>query len=273
MKNPRLLLSVLAIYTTFAVSAQHTHSGDKDVELHVNPRWKECSFQLDASLTQKAWREFTKEAGLVVYFRSLTDAKPMGAGNFEVSVLQWETAFDDTKDAWNDTFVHPDETHYLKEGSRLAFPGLTVRAGITDKLDIAAYVTKSPGANYGFYGSQAQYNVVDNKERKISASVRGSFVSMYGPEDLRLTSYGFDIIASKEFEVSEKWLTVAPYVIASTYLSASREKSEVVNLQNEQYVGLHASAGAVAKIKFARIGIEYSAGALNTVSFKIGAAF
>src|SRR5688572_31792544 len=100
--------------------AQHNHGGHShgdhhDVQLHVNPRWKECSFQLDASLTQNAWREFTKEAGLVVYFRSLTDAKPMGARNFELSLLQWETAFDDTKDAWNDTFVHPTETHWLKE--------------------------------------------------------------------------------------------------------------------------------------------------------------
>jgi hypothetical protein len=164
MQNSKLLITVFAVYTTFVASAQHTHSGDKDVDLHVNPRWKECSFQLDASLTQSAWREFTKEAGLVVYFRSLSDAKPMGARNFEISVLQWETAFDDTKDAWNDTFVHPDETHYLKEGARLAFPGLTFRAGITNKIDIGAYITKSPGANYGFYGSQLQYNVIDNKD-------------------------------------------------------------------------------------------------------------
>src|SRR4026207_104649 len=46
--------------------------------LHVNSRWDECSIQLDASLTQKAWRQFVQEAGLVAYFRPLIDAKPMG---------------------------------------------------------------------------------------------------------------------------------------------------------------------------------------------------
>jgi hypothetical protein len=273
MKKLGVLFTGLALSAFFAANAQHSHGTDKDVELHVNPKWKECSFQLDASLTQSAFREFTKEAGLVVYFRSLTDAKPMGAGNFEVSVLQWETKFDDTKDAWNDTFVHPDETHWLKESPRLAIPGLTFRAGLTDKLDVALYITKSPGANYGFYGSQVQYNIVNNKAKKFSASVRGSFVKLYGPDDLAFNSYGVDVIASKDFVVSEKWLTLAPYASASTYMGTSREKSDVVDLENEQYVGLQASAGVVAKIKFARLAVEYNAAAVNTVSFKIGAAF
>ena len=46
--------------------------------LHINPRWKECSFQLDPALTQSAWRQFTQEAGLVAYFRPMSDARPMG---------------------------------------------------------------------------------------------------------------------------------------------------------------------------------------------------
>src|SRR5687768_9151675 len=91
LKNLTIILTGLALVgLSYRSQAQH-HGGDKDVELHVNPRWKECSFQLDPSLTQKAWREFTSEAGLVVYFSPLTDAKPMGAKNFEVSLLQWKT--------------------------------------------------------------------------------------------------------------------------------------------------------------------------------------
>jgi hypothetical protein len=273
MKKLKELLTLLSLCTVVAANAQPNQGADKDVELHINPRWKECSFQLDASLTQSAWKEFTKEAGPVIYFRSLTDAKPMGSGNFEISVLQWNTAFDDTKPAWNDTFVHPDATHWLKDGSQLPIPGLTFRAGITDKLDAAVFWTKSIGANYGFYGTQLQYNLINNQERKLSGSVRGSFVSVYGPDDVAFTAYGVDIVASKEFEIHEKWLTVAPYISASCYLTASREKSEVVELENEQYIGVQTSAGVVAKIRCARIAVEYNAATVNTVSFKIGAAF
>ncbi|MGC4021421.1 MAG: hypothetical protein QM734_05495 [Cyclobacteriaceae bacterium] len=112
------------IVAAFAFSCLTLAGHAQEVKLHVNPRWKECSFQLDPSLTQSAWHDFTKEAGLVAYFRPLTDAKPMGKWKFEFSLLRWSTKINDKKSAWNDTFVHPDSTHWLKEGPRLAIPGL-----------------------------------------------------------------------------------------------------------------------------------------------------
>ena len=247
--------------------------GDGTPKLHVNSRWRECSFQLDAGLTQKEWREFTKEAGLVAAFRPLTDAKPLGVRNFEVSLVQWSTAIDEGKGAWNDTFVHPDSTHWLVGGPRLPIMGLTARVGVTERLDVGLYFTKAPGANYGFFGAQAQYNVIHNEARKFSTSVRGSFVRMYGPEDLNLTVYSADVVASKDFVLHKKWLTLAPYAAVSTYLSATHETSEVVNLKNERIAGLQASAGVVAKIAMARVALEYNHAAVNTVSMKIGATF
>src|SRR5947209_19837513 len=102
------------VATLFAVALLHSPAGAQ--KLHVNPRWKECSFQLDPSLTQSAWHQFAREAGLVTYFRSLTDAEPMGRGRVELSLLQWQTGIHDSDAAWNDTFVHPDSTHWLFEG-------------------------------------------------------------------------------------------------------------------------------------------------------------
>lgn len=67
-----VVVAVVLLQTTAAAQSRPT--------LHVNPRWKQCSFQLDSSLTQGAWHQFTEEAGLVVYFRPLTDARPMGKG-------------------------------------------------------------------------------------------------------------------------------------------------------------------------------------------------
>lgn len=269
MKKLKTLSTTLALLGIFNLA----HAQDKHVHLHVNPRWEECSFQLDPSLTQAAWKEFTKEAGLVAYFRPLTDAKPLGPLHFEVALLQWQTKFDDTKPAWNDTFVHPDSTHWLKESDRLPFPGFTARMGITEKMDVGVYITKSPGANYGFYGGQVQYNFLNDPEKKWSASGRVSFTSMYGPEDLKLSVYGIDGLVSREFPLFARWASVAPYVGISQYLSWSRETSAVVDLDDERAVGGQAMVGAVLKLSAARIGIEYNIARVNTVSFKIGAAF
>ena len=269
MKNIKIILVALGLFGASVVNFVQ----DQDPKLHVNPRWKECSFQLDPSLTQEAWHEFTKEAGLITYFRPLTDAKPMGAGHFEVSVLQWQTKFDDSKAAWNDTFVHPDSTHWLKEGDRLPFPGLTARVGVTDKLDVGIFWTKAFGANYGFFGGQLQYNLLNNSEKNWAAAARISYTSMYGPEDLKLNTYGVDVLVSKEFPIFSDWAFVSPYAGVSSYVSNSHEQTEKVNLKNEHVLGGQAMMGAVLKLSVARIGLEYNFAKVNTVSFKIGAAF
>lgn len=270
MKNFNTLVAWLAFcgFSQLAVAQDH-----HDLKLHVNPRWKQCSFQLDPSLTQEDWQTFTREAGLVSYFRPLTDANPMGKKNFEVSLLQWQTAFDDAKPAWNNTFVHPDSVHWLKETSRLKFPGITARFGITDRLDAAVYFTKSPGANYGFAGGQLQYNLINESVKKWSASARASFVSMYGPEDLNFNTIGLEALASKEFKIYSDWASVAPYVGVSGHLSNAHEKSERVNLNNEHVLGGQGMVGAVLKISAARLGVEYSFAKLSTVSFKLGVVF
>jgi hypothetical protein len=245
------------------------HQGGLRPHLHVNSRWDECSIQLDASLTQKAWRQFTQEAGLVAYFRPLSDAKPMGRGQFEVSLLQWETSIDDSDAAWNDTFVHPDSTHWLFEGSGLAFPGLMVRAGVSNKTDVGIYATKNPNANYGFYGAQVQQNLVGGATSAWDAAMRLSFTSLYGPEDVDFTVFGWDLIASREIALAS-WAAVSPYVGVSSYFTMSRETSPVVDLDNEYVGGSQAMVGAVLQLSGARLGIEYNAAKVNSFSMKVG---
>jgi hypothetical protein len=247
-----------------AQSSEHPH-------LHINPRWKECSFQLDPSLTQAAWRQFTREAGVVSYFRPLTSAQPMGRGKLEVSVLQYDTGIDDHDAAWNDTFVHPDAEHWLFEGSGLKFPGLTLRAGVSAKTDVGVYLTKNPNANYGFYGAQVQHNLAGGADREWNASARVSFVSMYGPEDLDFSVYGADLVASRKIAVTG-WADLSPYAGVSTYLARSHEKAAAVRLDDEHALGAQAMIGAELRVSHARIAAEYSAASVRSISLKIGLA-
>jgi hypothetical protein len=262
---PLVLATTLASHLSTA-SAQGSHN----VTLHINPKWSQCSFQLDPALTQAAWHQFTGEAGVVTYFRPLTGAEPMGAGNFEVSLLQWQTAIDDEDAAWNDTFVHPDSTHWLFEGSGLAFPGLTVRAGVAARTDVGAYFTRSIGANYGFYGAQVQQNIIHDTGRNWSGAVRASFVSMYGPADLDFTVYGLEWVTSRRYAVFSRRASVAPYVVVATSLSRSHEKSSAVTLADESVGGAHAMVGVVARFSVARIGVEYGVARVQSLSVRVG---
>jgi hypothetical protein len=262
----KYMIAAAAIALSQAPAAAQT---DKHPKLHVNPRWDECSFQLDPSLTQAAWHQFTQEAALVAYFRPLADARPMGRGKFEVSMVQWQTNIDDSAPAWNDTFVHPDSMHWLFEGKGLKFPGFVARAGVAAKTDVAVYLTKNPGANYGFYGAQVQQNLFEDASHGWSAAARASFIKIYGPEDLDFTTYGADVVASKRLTIS-KWLSVAPYAGVSSYLSTSHEKSALVNLDDEHVIGGLAMVGAEVQLSKARLAVEYDVSRVNSLSLKVG---
>jgi hypothetical protein len=237
-------------------------------KLHVNPRWEECSFQLDPALTRAAWHQFTEEAGLVVSFRPLSDARPMGRGHFEVSLLQWGAGIDDSDAAWNDTFVHPDSTHWLFEGDRLQFPGFMLRAGIGDQTDFGLYVTKNLRANYGFYGAQLQRSLIGIPTSDWAAAARVSFVAMYGPDDLDFTLYGIDLLASRTTTFS-RW-AVSPYAGVSTYLARSHEKSAVLSLDDESVAGAQGVVGVAVQVSGLRLAAEYGVAQVNSLSFKVG---
>lgn len=234
--------------------------------LHLNNRWDECSFLLDPSLTQASWRQFVREAGLVTYFRPMASAEPMGPGSFEVALLQWGTRIDDADDAWNDTFSHPDHDHYLFEGSALAIPGLMLRAGVSERVDVGAYVTKAPGANYGFFGAQAQYAFLHDVEKGLAAAGRLGFVRMYGPEDLTFSTYGADLLVSKRVS------RFTPYAGVSTYVSRGHETTTKVDLDDETVVGLRGTVGTTVQVWAVNLGAELNIAEVPGYSFKVAFA-
>ena len=135
--------SVVATAVMYAVSGS-TLSAQV---LHTNDRWSDCSIVIHHTLTQEAWHQFVAEAALVTYVRPLNAAKPLGAGHVESAVLNWSTRIDESDPAWNDTFSHPDSTHYLVGGDYLPIPGLILQVGATDRLDVGGYFTSRPNAN------------------------------------------------------------------------------------------------------------------------------
>lgn len=268
MKISSVVAALVGALLPSALSAQAA----RQPILHVSDRWEECAIQLDPSLTQPAWRQFTREVAMVTYYRPLRSAAPMGPGHVEISVVQSGIGIDDRDSAWNDTFVHPDSTHWLFEGSGLDIPGLTARAGITDRLDVGAYYTRNARANYAFAAGQVQYNVLRQASAGVDGSVRASAVRLFGPDDVNVNVYALDLVASRSFRPWSR-VALAPYVAASSFLSSSHEKSAVVDLEDERVAGVHAFAGVDARLSFLRVGFEYDTGAVATRTIKVGLAF
>ena len=103
----------------------------------------------------------------------------MGRGRWELSALQWETGIEDADAAWNDTFMHPDAAHWLFEGSGLQFPGLTARAGLTDRTDAGVYFIRNPSAKYGFFSCRYSKTWWAMTRGTGATAARMSLVSLY----------------------------------------------------------------------------------------------
>jgi hypothetical protein len=260
-------LGIITVAAAAALSPTPSAAQARPI-LHINTRWKECSIQLDPSLTPKAWRQFTEEAGQVVYFRPLTTARPLGRGNFEFSLMQWQTNIDDESAAWNDTFVHPDATHWLYEGSGLKFPGMAFRAGVGSKTDVGLYLTKNPEANYGAWGVQVQQNLIGG-EGGWDVSARGNVMALFGPEDVAMNVVGVDVVTSwKSWSAGSASFT--PYAGLSTYVASSHEKSSRVNLADERVMSAMGTVGATLQYSFLRLGAEASMARVPSMALKLG---
>lgn len=232
--------------------------------LHVNDRWKNCAIVIDPSLTQAAFHQFVSEVALVTYFRPLSSASPLGKHHIEFALLQQSTRIDAADDAWNDTFSHPDSTHWLFDGGALPIPGLTLRAGITDRMDLGAYFTKSIGANYAMAGGQLQYSLLESANRNLAAAARVSFVRLFGPEDLGASVYGVDLLMSRKLSV------LSPYAGISGYLSRGQEHTPKVDLQTENVFGVQGTAGVAVSLKGFRLGTELNLARVRGYAFKVG---
>jgi hypothetical protein len=149
MKSKLLIKIFTALLIALFGSASYAH----DIDIHVSDKWKECAMQLDPSLTQSAWHQFTQEAGIMAVFNSLTSAKPLGKWNFELGLTVSQYPIDDKSAAWNDTFVHPYANHWLygddardqvaKDHSEslhaLRLPLMIGRIGITERMDVGLF--------------------------------------------------------------------------------------------------------------------------------------
>jgi hypothetical protein len=144
-----------------------------------------------------------------------------------------------------------------------------VRAGVSATTDVGIYLTKNPNANYGFYGGQLQQSLVASPTGNWNVSARVSFMSLYGPEDLDLSVYGADLVASRRLTIS-RWISISPYAGVSSYLSSSHEKSAVVNLTDEQVLGGQAMIGAEVRVSKARLAAEYNVSRVNSFSLRVG---
>jgi hypothetical protein len=259
MKPKTLIKIAKAIVVLCFISISHAQ------ELHVNHDIKSCSIELDPSLTQGQFHKFTREAAQVFSFKLMSPAEPLGAKKFQVGIDYSITPINDADPAWNNTFSHPHETHYL--GDRPAFPKLFARMGVTDRIDVGFYFTQNPEANYGFMGGEIKYALFMKPEKPVAMAVRTTYATLLGVEDMNYHLWGADLSASKKIGI------LTPYLGIGANLGRSIETTSKVNLRDETVLTPRGIIGARLSLSFFSLTAEMDVAAVSTVSLRTGFRF
>lgn len=231
-----------------------------------------CDFDIAPALTQDEWKRATREIGSAIYLEPLASSRPLGKGKWALQLEQNSFHVDQESGAWNNTFHHPDSTHYLTgSGGRLAVPALRFRLGITDRVDAGVYYTtaKPFGANYGFLGFDVKYSLLNDTEKGWSAAMRASYAMDANVKDFNISSAGLEVLAGKNL-----FRLFTPYAGLATNWTYGRERTSEVNLHNESTLGLRGIIGLEFRWKFIDLAYECQIGdGMTQRSFKVGVVF
>lgn len=255
-----LLLPAIAL-----AHGQGAHAADPN--LHVDPSLDDCSVVFAPELTQSAFHRFAREFGSLGAFKQASPPTTLGRRGFSAAVEYISFSVDDKSDAWNDTFAHPDAYHEL--GSDLAFPKLSLRFGVTDELDIGAFYSENPTANYGWAGFDVKYGMLRQGEgMPVSLAVRGAYTKTLYVADMNMHAVGVDVSIGRTF-----WDVLTPYVGVGSDAVLVRETSDAVDLDDEAVLVPHATAGFQVRSWHVAVGAEAQLSAVNSYHAQVSAVF
>jgi hypothetical protein len=238
-----------------------------DVVLHVDPSVKDCEVRFAPELTQPAFRRFAREFGSVSAFKQGAPPTTLGRWGVSVDVEQIFFTVDETSAAWNDTFVHPTAEHWL--GADKRFPKLRLRVGVADDVEVGAFFTKSPEANYGWLGLEGKWTVLSQRgDMPVALAVRGAYTKTLYVADMDMHAVTADVSVGRTF-----WNVLTPYVALGADGVLARETSSAVDLKAERLVVPHAAAGLEVRWWHLAVGAEAQVSALTTVQAQVSAVF
>lgn len=263
MKGKRLNGAAVALALVLVATASYAQTDDKDVYWRLDSHVKTCSMVIDPSLTQAQWHTFVKQGGAIMSFKSLASAKTLGKMNFNIAIDDGYSPVDQHDLAWINTFTHPDETCPL--GDAITFPTIRARMGVSDNMDIGAFWTTAPGANYGVTGGEIKYAFLRESKRTPAAAVRTSVSLLTGVPDFNVNIYSVDLMTSKSVAM------LTPYVGFRQSVIIGTETTSKVDLDTERPSITQGYAGVTCSIWKLSLAAEYDISTVNTFALAIGA--
>jgi hypothetical protein len=263
----RSIIVPLAALLGIPSSVRASPPAADDPVLHVDPTVDDCEVRFAPELTQASYHRFAREFGSASAFKQMGAPHMLATKRVSFAIEYMAFQVDERSDAWNDTFTHPDSTHWL--GSDKRFPKLKVRVGIGGHTDLGAYYTMNPNSNYGWFGVDAKHALLrQDHDMPVTLAVRGAYTKTLFVDDMDMHALSTDLSVGRTFRYR-----ITPYVGVGTDAVLARETSPLVDLDTEYALVGHAFGGVEVALWQLLVGAEAQYSTIPSAQMQIAWVF
>lgn len=150
-----------------------------------------------SAISQKNFKELTREAGAAISYKNTAPAEPLGLTGFDAGVEI--SAIDISNSSYWNAAYSDDAPSYL------VIPKLRARKGLPLGIDVGAMYSYVPDSNIKLWGVEVSKAILEGTAATPALGVRATYTRLSGIKDLDLETAGIDASISKGF------LILTPY--------------------------------------------------------------
>ncbi|PLX92594.1 MAG: hypothetical protein C0621_09160 [Desulfuromonas sp.] len=236
----KLVLALLLIFTTSGVAT----AGDYDFNF--------------SAIANDTFKTVVREAGLLSAYRGVAPAEPQGLTGFDVGV---ELSLVELDSKWDQVFLGGDTPGYLP------VPRVHVRKGLPFGLDVGVSLTQIPESDMQVIGGELQYAILEGTTATPALSIRGSYSTVNGIDDLDLETYAADAVISKGILMFTPYAGVGIVQIDGEYTGGTNAA-----IGSEDFTETRVFAGVQMAIALLRLTVdaEFSQTPIYTAKLSLG---
>lgn len=186
-------------------------------------------------LTQAQFKLLSEDLGAALSFKPLIPAEPLGLTGFDIGVAVTGT---DLKNARLLSLAANGES----VPTILPVPTVRAHKGLPFNVDVGASYTQVPDSNIKMWGAELRWAILEGSTLLPALSLRGSYSSLTGVDQLKFNTTGADISISKGFAMFTPYAGVGQVWTKSTPQNVPLLREESIT-QTKAFVGVNINLG------------------------------
>jgi hypothetical protein len=240
----------LAAAMTSSASPRSAHAAKYDIDIPDN------------QLSQSMFSDLSEQLGLAVAYHPLAPAEPLGLLGFDIGIEITASDIDENEAFWTD--INSDLPSYLP------FPKLHAQKGLPFGIDLGLVYTQVPSSNIGMWGGEVKWAILKGTIASPALALRGSYTTLFGVDNLDVSTYGADLSISKGFGPFTPYAGIGQIAIKT----GTDALSDVgVPLSDESVSATHGFIGAKLSFLMLSLVAEADFAAIPTYGLRLNLSF